>query len=32
MRYRDAGMTHLVIDFLAPTLEKSFERQHGPIE
>ena len=26
MRYRDAGMSHLVIDFLAPTLEKSFGR------
>ena len=26
MRYRDAGMTHLVIDFLAPTLKKSFAR------
>ena len=24
MEYRDAGMTHLVIDFLAPSLEKSF--------
>ena len=26
LRYRDAGMTHLVLDFLAPTLEKSFAR------
>ena len=25
-QYRDAGMTHLVIDFLAPTLERSFAR------
>jgi len=32
MRCRDAGMTYPIIDFLAPTLEKSFERQHGPIE
>ena len=26
MEYRDAGMTHLAIDFLAPTLEGSFAR------